>query len=154
MGFLTNAWNTFLVVTSVVLLAYWFRYTCLFILGNSPVRSFAGKIAAANQLNYATVQAQLARPDVVSEPDRLRELLDRDYRLLCYLIEHGSHFRTAGYKIERRVLQIDFKMMQIAYTLSRRLASSRSHQALCEMADIIGHLANSMGKEASLATLR
>lgn len=154
MTFLTNAWNTTLVVTSLVLLAYWFRYTCLFILRSSSARTYAGRVAAANRLNFTVVQAELNRAEAIAEPDRLRELLDRDYRLISYLIAHGSEFRSAGRMVERWVLHIDFKMMRVSYTLSRWAGYSQARKALGEMADIISHLANSMGKESSLATSR
>lgn len=154
MGFLTTVWNTFLVVTSAVLLAYWFRFACLLILKTSPARAHAAKFAAANQLNFPVIYAQLSCQGAVREPDRIRELIDRDYRLLCYLLDHGTRFRSGGRRIERFILHLDFKIMRVYYNLSRRMAASQAHRALQEMADIVGHLANTMGEDAALVVTR
>ena len=44
---------------SVLLLGYWFRYTCLLILSAKTTRDFAGEVAEANQLSFLEVQARL-----------------------------------------------------------------------------------------------
>ncbi len=46
-------------VSSVLLFGYWFRYTCLLILSAKTTRDYAADIAAANQLSFLQVQAQL-----------------------------------------------------------------------------------------------
>ena len=46
-------------VSSVVLFAYWFRYTCLLILSAKTARDYASDVAYSNKLGFPEVQAQL-----------------------------------------------------------------------------------------------
>src|SRR5947207_5084682 len=94
---------------SVVLFAYWFRYSCLLILQNRAASSPA--YALSSGLTFPVVQQRLktegASVDVL---DQLRLDLSNDYRILCFLLRCSA---DAGVDpIERRMLMMDYWIMQ------------------------------------------
>src|SRR5689334_11081081 len=76
--------------SSVALFAYWFRYTCLLILSAKTTRDYAASVASANQLAFLQVQSVL-RDRGAEDLDSLRDSLDRDYKVLTYLLKHAAH---------------------------------------------------------------
>src|SRR5258706_2540942 len=78
-----------LTVGSLLLLAYWFRYTCLLILSAKTTRDFAGEVAEANQLSFLEVQARL-RAEGPADLDHLHSALDRDYARLTQVLGQTS----------------------------------------------------------------
>lgn len=146
--------NGFIVLLSALLLAYWFRYTCLLIVRSDHSQSYAKQVAAANQLNFIRVKSELQRSSVPPELDRLYALLERDYRLLLYLLNNGARFRKSGWDVEQWLLRVDFQFMQAAYSVSRRMRVAQGQPALREMAEIITHLANTIGERAAHAAAR
>ncbi|MDX2150202.1 MAG: hypothetical protein SFV54_05670 [Bryobacteraceae bacterium] len=127
---------------SLILFAYWFRYTCLLILKAEPATDYAEPVAEANQLSFLAVQKQLVAEEA-SGLDGLHELLQRDYRFLSYLMRHASDF--GGLDLEHLMLIADYKIMSAWY------AVSRSRQALEEMSSIIGRFAHAVGERADAA---
>jgi hypothetical protein len=129
-----------IIVFSLVLFVYWFRYSCILLLRGQAAQPAT---EAADGFQYAAVQQQL--PTAV-ELDPLHRSLDRDYKVLTYLLEHA-----AGLKLERveyRLLVLDYKVMQGWYRLTRSAAPQQARRALAEMADILGVLVGRIGEQA------
>ncbi|MGH9559606.1 MAG: hypothetical protein ACRD30_10225 [Bryobacteraceae bacterium] len=135
--------------SSVLLFAYWFRYTCLLILSAKTARDYAGAVAIANQLGFREVQARLQQP-VFAELQVLKESLDRDYQVLTYLLQHAANPANAS-TIENRMLKIDYRMMRVWYSVSGRFSPTAARRALNEMANVVAHFANTMGERAAAA---
>ena len=139
--------------TSALLFAYWFRYTSLLILSAKTARDFAAEVAVANRLSFLEVQARL-RQNAASDLDRLRDLLDRDYAVVRYLVDHASN-ASLGQEalgqaaLETRMLAVNYKMMRGWYALSRRFSESAASRALDEMSQVVAHFANAMGERAA-----
>jgi hypothetical protein len=133
--------------SSILLLAYWFRYTCLLIMSAKTTRDYAVSVATANQLGFLDVQAQLceAAPDL----DPLKAALDRDYKVLTYLLKHAANGAEEG-AIEKRMLEIDYRVMSAWYSVSRRFSQSAASHAIEEMALVVAHFANAMGERSSV----
>ena len=131
---------------SILLFGYWFRYTCLLILSAQTSRDYAASVASANQLGFPEVQAILREnhPDL----ERLKNLLDRDYKVLTYLLKHGANPATGEDAVEKRMLEIDYRLMGAWYSISRRFSSSAAARALDEMSQVVAHFANTMGERA------
>jgi hypothetical protein len=115
-------------VVSLVLLSYWFRYSCLLLL-----RSRAQQPGA--------VQKE-------GDLDPLRQAVERDYRLLTYLCQHAAGL--ADQSLEERILMLDFKLMRIWYRLTRTLAPAQARGALSEMAAVVAFLGQRIGEQAGL----
>jgi hypothetical protein len=136
--------------SSVLLFGYWFRYTCLLILSARTTRDYAGGVAAANQLKFPEVQAVL-RSKGIADLDALKESLDRDYRVVTYLLRHSATPDERESALEKRMLEVNYRLMRTWYRFSRQLSPSAACKALEEMALVVAHFANSMGERATAA---
>jgi hypothetical protein len=115
-------------VVSLVLLCYWFRYSCLLLL-----------------------RAQTQRPEQVlaeGDLDPLRRAVERDYRLFTYLCRHGAGL--AEQSIEERILILDYKLMRVWYRLTRTVAPTQARTALSEMAAVVAFLGQRIGEQAGV----
>jgi len=133
-------------VSSVLLFAYWFRYTCLLILSAKTSRDYSGEFANANKLGFQQVQSQLqeaSHPDL----DLLRTTLDRDYELVRKILKYmeSSEGQSA---LETRMLAINYRLMGSWYSISRHFSPRIAVRALEEMSMVVAHFANAMGEHA------
>jgi hypothetical protein len=115
-------------VVSMVLLCYWFRYSCLLLL-----------------------RSQVQRPDEVpveGDLDPVRRAVERDYRLFTYLCRHGAGL--AEQSLEERILVLDYKLMRVWYRLTRTLAPVQARNALSEMAAVVAFLGQRIGEQAGV----
>jgi hypothetical protein len=78
--------------------------------------------------------------------DPLRESLDRDYRVLTYLIGHAAGLELAT--LEDRLLMLDYRLMQNVYRFTRGLAPAQARRCLAEMATVLAILACHLGEQA------
>ena len=88
-------------VSSVLLFGYWFRYTCLLILSAKTTRDFAGQVAAANQLGFLEVQAQL-RAKLSDNLDSLARHPRSRLRRAEPTAEAGERFFAEGSSLEKQ----------------------------------------------------
>jgi hypothetical protein len=148
--------TTLIVLISLGLLLYWFRYLCLLILRDTRGRNYQSQVASANHLTFPRAKALLsdrpheAGPRSIVEPlaaqalDRLEASLDRDYRVVTYLLHN-----TAAYldlRPQRFVLTLDFHLMRFCYRLLRGISRQMAKRVVFEMAVIVGHLAQYAGE--------
>jgi hypothetical protein len=134
--------------SSIFLFAYWFRYTCLLILSAKTTRDYAAEVATANQLGFLEVQSQLCQN--VPQLDRLRDSLDRDYSVLVYLLKHASNTASGQDSLEKRMLEINYRVMSGWYSVSRRFSPAAAARAIEEMSMVVAHFANSMGERSAV----
>jgi hypothetical protein len=132
-------------VSSVLLFGYWFRYTCLLIVSARTTRDYAADIATANQLSFLQVQAQLRDPQS-ADLDHLQAALDRDLKVITYLVQHAS----GEWGMEERMLQLNYRLMGAWFSVSSRFSPEAGRRALDEMSMIISHFANAMGERAAV----
>ena len=137
-----------LMVGSILLLGYWFRYTCLLILSAKTTRDYAAEVAEANQLSFLEVQARLRAEVPAVNLDNLHAALDRDYARITELLKAGS---GQDLPLEDRMMQMNYRVTQMWYRATRRISSSAARNALDEMSMMVSHFANSMGERASSA---
>ena len=137
---------------SLTLFLYWFRYTCILILSAKTSRDYATQIASANHLTFRETHETLMDESDTAPLEKMHQSLDRDYRLLTYLLQHVSGDTAAGGSLENRILMIDFRLLSVWYALTRRFSSQHARAALLEMASIVGHLANAMGERITVGS--
>jgi hypothetical protein len=134
-------------MSSALLLAYWFRYTCLLILSARTTRDYAAQVVTANRLSFVEVQARLrSRP--AADLDHLHNLLDQDYRVVSYLLKHAGWSESSG-RLESNMLAVDYRLMQAWYGITRSISSGAACRALDEMSRVVAHFANTMGERAA-----
>ena len=136
---------------SVGLFVYWFRYTCLLILQAQTLRNYETEVAEANRLGYLEVRRSLESCDQVGEMDRLAATLERDYRLLTYLVRHAADLKLGSYTVEERMLAVDYAVMRAWYAIVKRVAPDHARTALREMSQILGHFANTIGERSTVS---
>jgi len=132
--------------SSVLLFGYWFRYTCLLILSAKTARDFAGQVAAANQLGFLEVQAQLRAAS--ANLDSLRDTLDRDYAVLSSMLKQVKGSSVEESSLETTMLSVNYRVMRAWYRVSGVFSPAAARKALEEMSMVIAHFANAMGQQA------
>ncbi len=148
--------TTVIILISLCLFVFWFRYACRLMLSVHPAKDLTGKIAEANKLKFRTVQSALNSESMLafSELDRLFQLLNRDHRIITYLMKYGACYRCGGEGLEHALLQLDYRLMMAIYKLTRTTFRGEAHKALCEMARVLNYFANSMGANMSGDTIQ
>lgn len=134
---------------SLVLLVYWFRYTCLLLLQTNPMCQHAGSTARANRLAFPAVQKALEAELDEAALDAFQHSLDNDYRIIQYLLHHSSGLEMPA--VERTMLTMDYRVMQLWYKLARRRSAEHARQALLEMSQVVGYFSQKMGERAAQA---
>jgi hypothetical protein len=132
-----------IIAFSLALLIYWFRYSCILILRDQVVEMAPASDAVDVRFTFSQVRESLKCED---ELDPLRVALDRDYRILTYLIEHAAGLELAS--LEDRLLMLDYWIMQRVYRLTRTLAPRQARQALVEMATVLDILVYHLREQA------
>src|SRR5690242_8139874 len=132
--------------SSVLLFGYWFRYTCLLILSAKTARDFAGQVAAANQLGFLEVQAQLRAAS--ANLDSLRDTLDRDYAVLSSMLKQVKGSSVEESSLETTMLSVNYRVMRAWYRVSGVFSPAAARKALEEMSMVIAHFASTMGQQA------
>jgi len=136
---------SFLIIgCSLILLAYWFRYSCVLILRNSEAPS---RMAEADP-RFAVEQI---RQQVFTAPELepLQRLLERDYRLLVYLHDHAAGMGLRS--VEDRLLVLDYRILQYWYWVTRTIAPEFARRALAEMSDVLLVFVRRIAPETDLA---
>ena len=127
-----------IIVFSLVLLVYWFRYSCLLIVRNH------GPVAVVDsRFNIAQVQERLRTGD---DLDPLHLSLERDYKVLSYLLRHAAALELDSF--EDKLLVIDYSIMRFWYRIARVAAPEQARHALVEMASVLEILAGKIGERA------
>ena len=128
---------------SAVLLVYWFRYTCVLLLANRS--GLNDELVRANGLTFHEVEPRLRQGgDVVLA--HVASMLERDYRVLTYLLDHAPGLNTSS--LEQKLLVLDYRAMRVWYWVTRTAAPAQARRALAEMAQVLGFLAVEMGERA------
>jgi hypothetical protein len=135
-----------IVFFSVVLFLSWLRYSCLLILQAGA--AYPAMRAAAAGLSFPSVQQQLRSGQATRDfLDQLHRDLSNDYRILCFLLRCSPE--TGVDPMERRLLVLDYWMMQAWYSLTRRTALPQARKALEEISCIVNYFACSVGRHAA-----
>ena len=132
-----------IILFSVVLFVYWFRYSCLLILQTRT--AYREDTANGPVLSYPAVRERLnGRESGIGVLDQLHRDLSNDYRIICFLLRCSAEKGVDP--IERRLLMVDYWMMQAWYNISRRAAPVQARKALEEISSIVSYLACSVGR--------
>lgn len=134
-----------IIASSFALFVYWFRYSCILVLRNRSEAAEASTAQPDSRFGFAEVRERLKTEFAL---DPLQASLERDYRVLIYLIEHAAGLELDS--LEDRLLIFDYRIMQCVYRLCRTVAPLRARKALSEMATVLGVLAHRIGEQAGV----
>ena len=134
----------FIITVSVILFAYWLRYSCVLLMRNAEERS-----AMAPEFDDRfSVSSVIERLKTEEELGPLERALERDYHVVTYLIEHAADLELGS--IENRLLILDYRLMRVWSRITRSLAPVQSRRALGEMASVLRVLVRQMGAQQSV----
>lgn len=125
---------------SVVLFAYWFRYSCLLILqtrsreANTAPRPFFP--AAADRMPGDESGRTL---------DQTHQDLKSDYRMLRFMLAQASDLTIDP--IERRMLMLDYNLMRLWFYAMRYISEGQARGALEEMSTIQSFFSQSLASQ-------
>lgn len=144
-------WSALVILCSVALFAYWFRYSCILILRTRTTTDFGSTLSPQDDLTFDQIQRELETDTTTANLSSFRNALDRDYAFISTLMERapgiGEHFSA----LEQSMLRADYRVMQAWDGLSRRLLRQPSRRAITEMSAIVGFFANAAGEAGLLS---
>jgi hypothetical protein len=147
--------SSIMIAVSVGLLIYWFRYTCSLILRAKPARDYTQEVATANELRFLEIQQDLPFVEGRSQLDHVRKTLERDYRILSFLLRHTASLHAETDFLEQNLLVLHFTLTKAYYALICAVSQSEGKRAIQEMAGVVSHFANRMGERgAAVAVAR
>jgi len=137
--------SVFIIIVCSALFLYWFRYTCLLVMRQGQAE-YALKVASTVRLSFNEVQQALRTEQRAAALDGLHQALEGDYHLLTELLQQI----TGEASIERRMLTLDYKVMQIWYKVGRANPNLLcAKNALTGMSSILGYFAAEVGQSAA-----
>jgi len=140
------SFSILLIGLSVALFAYWFRYSCLLILRTQTPEDFSGAVSRENGLSFDLVKRQIEATGDANLAE-LYASLERDYAVVNSLLDQISPSSQSENLLEIKLLRANFRVAQLWFRLSHTFGLRSSISALSEMADTIGHFANTCGQQ-------
>ncbi|HVN02868.1 MAG TPA: hypothetical protein VMT86_00545 [Bryobacteraceae bacterium] len=130
-----------IILFSLALFVYWFRYTVILLLSEDREEKQG---AVISQLSLSEMREVLRTAEGNLPLDRVHRALEKDYRMLRYLLDHAAGWGLAP--LEHYLLILDYKMMAAWYHLTRSASSNQARRALEEMAAVIACIAYKMSE--------
>jgi len=147
------AMTLIIIATCSVLFVYWFRYTALLILQTRREAGLARKVAVVNCLSFTDLQESLRRSLAGPALNGMLSSLKHDYTVLKGMRQSAVAPGMRQYTLEERVLIINFRLLTLWSSLTRRFRSDSSARGtLLEMCDILGYFADTLGRLAPVTT--
>jgi len=137
-----------IMTVSVGLFLYWFRYTCRLILSTRTTKDYSAEVVAANRLSYVGFEGKLEEL-ASADLDAVQRSLERDYQLVSSLLQQAGELKMGRDSLENLMLRFDYRLMKVLYGVSRKLSEAQSRSAVDEMVQIVAHMANAFGEQAS-----
>ncbi len=131
-----------IIVFSLVLLVYWFRYAVRRLLSENQAEEPKAAISQLSLMETRETWRQWGELPL----DRLHQALEKEYRLLEYLLDHAAGLRLRPTEIY--LLTLDYRLMRLRFRLTRNASAAHAHRALEEMARILGYIAYKMRKRS------
>jgi len=142
-----------IIILSLALFLYWFRYSCLLILESRLNEEDAQTRVGNDSQEYidAHWDHQLAQACSPSELRQVRHALDHDLRLIQNLAQRQDGEQNAAPSLESRLLVINYRLLQLSVALSQLVSVPKALNGLREMSRIVGYLAAESGVNLAAA---
>ena len=145
-------WSALVIVFSMALFVYWFRYSCILILRTRTSSDFSTPLTASAGLTFDQIQRELEACQTAARLESLRASLDRDYEFVASLLAKAPGISEQFSQLEQLMLRADYRIMQAWDALSRRVAGQPSRGAISEMSAIVAFFANVAGEAGVLSS--
>jgi len=137
--------SVLIIVFSIGLLVYWFRYSCILLLRNQAELACSVRAVADNRFHIGEIREGLRTG---AELDPLHATLNRDYQVLSYLLRHAAGLELDSF--EDQLLVLDYKVMRAWFRIARIAAPIQARQALSEMTSVLDILAGKIVERAGV----
>jgi len=128
-----------IILISLWLFVYWFRYSCLLILVARLQERLEENHNQRSGYRFPSVLNRLAAKEFDGAAlKRMRAELEADFEILE---QKRRAAETTGDPLLRHMLLLDYKLLSVWFRLMRRCSPCRAGQALVEMSRILEHLA-------------
>jgi hypothetical protein len=108
-------------------------------------------VAQANGLAFLQTRTALETSGLERAAfDTLQESLDRDYRLVTYLLRHAARNEARAQDFRQLLLRMNYRVLGLWYAVASRLSASLARRALLEMSSVVAQLANAMGERCAV----
>ena len=134
-----------IILISFILLIYWFRYSCILLLQGHAKQPVT--VVSEDGFHFRAVQERVG---VEPEMDPLHLALQRDYRVIAYLLQHAPGLELSSF--EDKLLLWDYQVMRLWYWLTKTAAPQQARQALSEMASILTVLGDKIDQRAGASS--
>jgi hypothetical protein len=125
-----------------MLFVYWFRYAVRMLLSENEAAEPKTVLTRLSLMETRETWRQWGELPL----DRLHQALEKEYRLLEYLLDHAAGLRLRPTEIY--LLTLDYRLMRLRFRLTRNASAAHAHRALEEMARILGYIAYKMRKRS------
>jgi hypothetical protein len=134
--------SVIILAVSVLLFVYWFHSICALIIRGSQAAEC--KLEATIRLSFLEAPQKLTTDSPVLL-DEFYQVLLRDHSILTELLD-GLAGPTSA---EKRMLALDFQILQIWYSLTRGMSLDLTRSALSDMSGILKLFAIEIGQQAA-----
>jgi|SRR5579872_608856 len=131
-----------IIAFSLLLFVYWFHSVCILIIRDSQAAEC--KLEATIRLNFSDARLKLTTNSPVLL-DEFYQVLLTDHVILTDLLD-GLSGPTST---EKRLLAFDFQILQLWYSLTRRMSLDLTRTALSDMSGILKLFAIEIGQQAA-----
>ncbi|MDX2267435.1 MAG: hypothetical protein NW208_04970 [Bryobacter sp.] len=139
------SFSLILAAISVVLFAYWFRYSCILILRTRTAEDYALDVCRANGMTFAQIRIAIDSQGSM-DLDKAYTSLTQDFALVSQLLEQKASEETG---FEHKLLGANFQVTKLWFQVSRMVGLGTARTALTEMADTVAYFANSFGEASA-----
>jgi hypothetical protein len=137
----------FILVSSAVLVFLWLRSACRSILNKPFEQDYSAEVARAIRFEYLALRKLLGEePARVTDCGSRLAALERDYKVLTYLLRRTTTALGDGYSHTEHLLIIDFHLLCWWARLSFFLTLNNWRASLLEMTSVLNHFGHLVGQ--------
>lgn len=133
-----------IIAASLVLFAYWFRYSCLLILSTQTTQDYTGVVAKASGLGLLETQARLEAGEI-ENLDAVLQAIHLDYERVKRLLAKAPGIEQHLSSSEQLLLRLDYQVMRFCALFAGRRNPLQARESLLEQCAILSHFANAAG---------
>jgi hypothetical protein len=143
--------TTMILAVSVGLFVYWFRCTVKLILESNPSPEKASQVPAANFISFLASRQQLYGPAHTRNLPLLCDMLQKEYRIISYLVKSAIRSKAAGYTPQQRLLICNFHLLRLWFWGTYRFRPQSARLALAEMSTTVQYFGRSLAASRTAA---
>jgi len=141
----------FITITIAIVSLFWAHCASLLSVRDQRERDYTRHVAEANGLTFLEARSSLEEDPLDSAVfETVHRSLDRDYRLLIYLLHHVPVPDAGVPAMHEWLLRMNYRTLAFCFLLTGRVSRSLGRRVLLDMSSVVAQLANVMGERSAL----